>query len=54
MKKEPEPQIEKTDSLEEVAEKFKTAIARTHENQRKLLDNTFSVSKESDVVILKF
>ncbi len=49
-----EPKINDTDNLEEVAEKFKNAISHTHENQKRELGNTFSVSKESDVVILKF
>lgn len=49
-----EPKINDTDNLEEIAEKFKNAIAHTHENQKRELGNTFSVSKESDVVILKF
>ena len=49
-----EPKINDTDSLEEIAEKFKNAIAHTHENQKRELDDTFSVSKESDVVILRF
>lgn len=48
------PDIKETDTLEEIAEKFKSAIAHTHENQKRELDDTFSVSKESDVVILKF
>lgn len=49
-----EPKINDTDTLEEIAEKFKNAIAHTHENQKRELDDTFSVSKESDVVILRF
>lgn len=48
------PDIKEIDTLEEIAEKFKNAIAHTHENQKRELDDTFSVSKESDVVILRF
>lgn len=48
------PDIKDTDTLEKITEKFKNAIAHTHENQKRELDDTFSVSKESDVVILRF
>lgn len=42
------------DPLYIISRKFQYAIAHTHENQKRELDDTFSVSKESDVVILKF
>ena len=49
-----EPDIKENDSLEKITKKFQNAVARTHKDQIKMLDNTFSVSRESDVVILKF